>query len=100
MKFSARLNITGMKASKGTLEDGTGYDLTKVYSLNELDSSRGNAKGMASAEYNFGNSEEFKKFEHLPFPFVADCELELVTNGRSQKTVLHSIKPVQMAKAA
>lgn len=94
MKFSARLHITGMKASKGNLEDGTAYDSTKVYSLNELDSSKGNAKGMASAEYNFGLSDEFKKFENQTFPFVADCELEMITNGRTQKTVMHSIKPV------
>lgn len=100
MKFNAKLHITGMKASKGNLEDGTAYDSTKVYSLNELDSSKGNAKGMASAEYGFGKSDQFEQFKHLPFPFVADCELELVTNGRTQKTVLHSIKPVQQVKAA
>ena len=102
MKFQTKIQVIGMKASKGTLENGNAYDSTKVYSLVDLDASKGTAKGMSAVEYNFGTSDEFKKFDQYPFPFVADAELEITTNGKTQKTVLLSLKPADRtaAKAA
>jgi hypothetical protein len=99
MKFTSQLQIIGMKASKGTLESGQAYDSTKVYALVDLDASKGTAKGAATAEYNLGVSSEFDKYKHLPFPFVADCDLEIVTNGKTQKTVMHEVRPVARAGA-
>lgn len=85
MKFTQKINVVGMKSSKGTLENGTGYDSTKVYALVDLDSSKGTAKGMASSEFTLGSSEEFQAFKHLPFPFEAEADMEIVTNGKTQK---------------
>lgn len=98
MKFTSKLHIIGMKASKGTLENGNTYDSTKVYALVDLDASKGTAKGAASAEYTLGTAAEFDKYKHLPFPIVADCDLEIVTNGKTQKTVMHEVRPVERAK--
>ncbi len=101
MKFNAKVHVVGMKASKGTLESGQAYDSTKVYVLTDLDSSKGTAKGSAVAEYNLGLAVEFDKFKEVPFPFVADCELEIVSNGKTQKTVMHTCLPVgRVPKAA
>lgn len=94
MKFTQRINVVGMKSSKGTLENGTPYDSTKVYALVDLDASKGTAKGMASSEFNLGDSDEFLKFKHLPFPFEGDADMEIVTNGKTQKTVMHTLVPV------
>ena len=94
MKFTQRIQVVGMKASKGTLENGTPYDSTKVYALVDLDASKGTAKGMASSEFSLGTSEEFLKFKHLPFPFEADSDMQNVTNGKTQKTVMHTLVPV------
>lgn len=94
MKFTQRIHVVGMKSSKGTLENGSAYDSTKVYALVDLDASKGTAKGMASSEFNLGASEEFLKFKHLPFPFEADADMEIVTNGKTQKTVMHALVPV------
>ncbi|CAN5674543.1 hypothetical protein BH11PSE12_BH11PSE12_27220 [soil metagenome] len=86
-----------MKASKGTLESGQAYDSTKVYVQTRLDDSKGNAKGFATVEYNFGDSTTYDKYKHLPFPFNAEIELEQITSGRLLKTIIVSIAPLTPA---
>lgn len=100
MRFTTQIKVLGMKASKGTMENGTAFDSTKVYVETELDASRGNAKGFAGVEYNFGLAEEFNKFKHLNFPFMAEATVEIVTTGKAQKTQLVDLRPAEMAKKA
>lgn len=100
MRFTTQIKVLGMKASKGTMENGTAFDSTKVYVETELDESRGNAKGFAGVEYNFGLAEEFNKYKHLTFPFVADATVEIVTTGKAQKTQLVDLRPIETAKKA
>jgi hypothetical protein len=99
MKFTSRVTVMGMKASKGQLENGMAYDSTKIYVQTDLDDSKGMGKGFASVEYNFGTSEEYGKYKHLPFPIECDAELEIVTNGKTQKTQIISLKPLQTISA-
>lgn len=100
MKLTTKFTVTGMKRSKGTLENGNPYDSTKVYALTDLDDRKGNGMGAATVEYSFGTSEEFEKFKHLAgsFPLECEAEIEIVTNGRTQTTIINAIKP--MARAA
>lgn len=98
MRFTTQIKVLGMKASKGTMENGTSFDSTKVYVETELDESRGNAKGFAGVEYSFGLSDEFNKFKHLPFPFMAEATVEIVTTGKAQKTQLVEVRPLEVAK--
>ncbi|CAM3898100.1 hypothetical protein EV679_2543 [Kerstersia gyiorum] len=98
MKFNTRITIAGVKGSKGKLESGQEYDSTKIYVQTDLDDSKGMGKGFATVEYNYGTSEEFHKLKHLPFPLVAEAELEIVTNGKTQKTVITSLQPIELAK--
>jgi hypothetical protein len=86
-----------MKASKGSMDNGTTFDSTKVYTESQLDESKGTAKGFAVGEFTFGTATEFDKYKHLPFPFEAEAEFEIVTNGKTQKTVMHALKPVSRA---
>ena len=95
----SKVNVMGMKSSKGTLENGQGYDSTKVYVQTRLDDSKGTAKGFAIAEYNFGDSTTFDKYKHLPFPFLAEMETEVITSGRAMKTIVQSLQPLKMADA-
>lgn len=99
MKLQTKLTITGMKRSKGTLENGNAYDSTKVYALTDLDDRKGNGIGSATVEYSFGTSEEFEKFKHLAnsFPVEAEAEIEIVTNGKTQTTLITGIRPLQRA---
>lgn len=99
MKFTTEMTVIGMKRSKGQLDNGTTFDSTKVYGLTDLDASKGDAKGQFSSEYQFGTSVEYAKFEHLPFPFKAQADLEITTNGKSTKTVIVGLKPVSAAPA-
>lgn len=98
MKFNTRITIAGVKGSKGKRESGQEYDSTKIYVQTDLDDSKGMGKGFATVEYNYGTSEEFHKLKHLPFPLVAEAELEIVTNGKTQKTVITSLQPIELAK--
>lgn len=58
--------------------------------------------GTACAEYSLGKAEEYQKYKHLAgaFPFMAAAEMEIVTNGKTQKTIIHSLKPLDTAKAS
>lgn len=102
MKFISTIKVTGMKFSKGQMDNGQAFDSTKVFVETDLDSSKGTAMGTATAEYNLGKAEEYQKYAHLAdsLPFMAAAEMEIVTNGKTQKTVIHSLKPVETAKAA
>jgi hypothetical protein len=102
MKLQTQITVTGMKKSKGTLENGNPYDSTKVYAMTDLDDRKGNGLGAATVEYTFGTSEEFDKFKHLAasFPLVCDAEIEIVTNGRVQSTIINALRPVGRTQQA
>jgi hypothetical protein len=101
MKFTSTIKVTGMKFSKGKMDNGTEFDSTKVYVETELDTSKDSAMGTACAEYGLGKAEEFQKYKHLAgsLPFMALADMEIVTNGKTQKTIIHSLRPVEAARA-
>ena len=98
MKFNTQVKVLGMKSNKGMMDNGQSYDSTKVYVETALDDTKGNAKGFASAEYTLGLSDEFGKYKHLPFPFMAEATVEIVTTGKAQKTQLVELKPIDLVK--
>ncbi|MCY0915292.1 hypothetical protein [Massilia antarctica] len=102
MKFTSTIKVTGMKFSKGTMDNGQAFDSTKVFVETELDASKDTAMGTACAEYGLGKADEYQKYKHLAgaFPFMAIAEMEIVTNGKTQKTVIHSLKPVDATRTA
>lgn len=93
MKFSSRVTVTGIKGSKGVLENGKTYDSTKIYVQTPLDGSKG--KGTATAEYSFGTSEEYERYKHLSFPLEVDVDLEIVSTGKSQVTQIVGFRPIE-----
>lgn len=95
-----KVKVLGMKGSKGQMDNGKAFDSTKVYIETRLDESQGNQKGFAGAEYNFGLAYEFDKYKHLPFPMMAEVEFEQITNGKTVKTVIASLKPLNVPKEA
>lgn len=100
MKMQVAVKVLGMKASKGQMDNGQSFDSTKVYVETQLDESKGNAKGFAVSEYGFGLSDTFNHFKHLSFPFDATGEIEITTNGKTQKIVMLSLKPVASPSAS
>ena len=102
MKFTSTIKVTGMKFSNGTMDNGQSFDSTKVFVETELDASKDTAMGTACAEYGLGKAEEYQKYKHLSgsLPFMAVADMEIVTNGKTQKTIIHSLKPMESAKAS
>lgn len=99
MQFTTRLKVCGAKSSKGDFE-GTAFDSTKLFVEMSLDESKGNAKGFATQELVWGDSTEFNKIAHLPFPFDAEATLEIVTSGKGvSKQRVTSLRPVQVSPA-
>lgn len=101
MKFTSTVKVTGMKFSKGMMENGQSFDSTKVFVETDLDSSKDTAFGTATAEYGLGKADEYQKYKHLAGagPFMAVADMEIVTNGKTQKTVIHSLRPIDAAKS-
>ena len=100
MRFNTTVQVLGMKSSKGAMDNGQTFDSTKAYIVTPLDTSKGTAKGVAAGEYNIGTSDKFAEYEKLVFPFEAKAEMEIVSNGKTSKTVVHSLVPVPAAPAS
>ena len=94
MQFKTQLQVLGVKGGAGTLDDGTVWDSCKVFVLTDLDSSRGQAAGCAGVEYPWGKSENFDKVKAIQFPAAFDATMEIITNGKTQKTVIRDMRPV------
>ncbi len=71
MQFTTTVEVAGMKMFNDTVE-GKAYNNTKLFLKTDLDASNGTALGFATQEYAFGDSSEFQKLKHLPFPFMAE----------------------------
>lgn len=97
MQFESNLKVIGAKRFKDTV-DGTLYDNTKLFVEVQLNDQNGNAVGSAASEMQWGTSDNFAKIQHLTYPFVAKCTLEMVTNGKTTKTVVLNVQPVQASQ--
>jgi hypothetical protein len=99
MEFKQQVTVTGIKRFKGEV-DGKNYDSFKVFVQVALDESKGTAKGFATEEFNAGESSEYDKWKHLPFPLEADATYQMVTTGKMTKIQIVDVKPRSMTKAA
>lgn len=99
MKYKAQVQVLGMKASKGVMDNGTKFDSTKAYLVVDMDTSKDNALGQAAGEFALGDSTVLDRFRSMSFPFHANGEFEMVTNGKATKTVCLGLTPISPAKA-
>jgi len=99
MRFTSEVIVYGLKASKGDFE-GTAFDSCKAYVLTPFDESKGTARGAATAEYAIGKSDEFDKYAKIELPFKAKADMEITTNGKTMKTIVHSLVPLPVQKAS
>lgn len=97
MQFKSNGRVTGAKFFKDSVE-GKAYDSTTVYVEVGLDERSGAAKGSATTGFAWGDSGNYQRIKHLPFPFEAELTYELLTNGKGQsKQVLVDLKPLKQA---
>ena len=97
MEMNLKGTLVGIKRGKGDgLIEGKklDWDYTAFYVMDDLPKKGGNALGQASQEYRFGKSDEFLKWEKIPFPVVVDLTLTMTTNGKGDSKVeVLEIKP-------
>jgi len=90
MKFTTTAVITGVKCFNNTV-DGQTHNFTKIYVMTDLGDS---GFGSATVEYKWGTADNIKKIQDLPFPINAQIQMEIVTNGNKQMTIVHDVSPV------
>lgn len=98
MKFTQQVEVTGLKRSKGNLENGTAYDSTKAFVIIDMDGSKGDAVGRSAEAFNIGLSDEFEFWKGQQFPCMATADFELVTNGSQTKTLIRRLVPLAPKK--
>lgn len=80
MRFKNVSQVLGCKGFKGTVE-GQNFDSTTLYVVMEVSEKNGTEAGYNVLPVKFGKEEEFQKIKHLPFPIMAELEIELTTKG-------------------
>ena len=93
MRFQTQVKVMGIKFFNDEIE-GKLINQTTIYVETALDDSRGSAKGFAVSEYKYPDSSLFESIKHLNYPLDAQLDLEIVTSGKLQKTVLRGMKPL------
>lgn len=96
MQFKAQLVVLGAKSSKGEF-NGRPYDSSIVYYQTDLQEGE-NFAGQVGTEIKWGSSANFEKIKNQKFPFMADCVLEQVSNGKSTVTILKELIPAPQPK--
>lgn len=91
MKFQTTAVITGAKSYNNTV-DGTPHNFTKLYVMTDLSEQSG--YGSATVEYKWGLSDNLNKIANQQFPFEAKIDMEIVTTGSRQTTIIHNVTPV------
>lgn len=75
-----RYQVLGCKGFKGEVE-GVSYDSTTLYVVLPVSKRAGTETGYNVKEVKFGKEEEFQKLKGLPFPIMAELDLEVNTKG-------------------
>jgi len=75
-----RVQVLGCKGFKGEVE-GTTYDSTTLYVVLPVSKRAGTEAGYNVKEVKFGKEEEFQKIKGLPYPIMAELDLEINTKG-------------------
>lgn len=96
MQFQQRVTVTGVKKSKGVLDNGQSYDSTKAFVVLPMDGSKGDAVGSSAEPFNIGTSEVFDAWSRQTFPVEADATMEIVTSGTTTRVQIRSIVPVAL----
>lgn len=80
MRFKNTFQVLGCKGFKGTVE-GTSYDSTTLYVVMDVSEKNGTEAGFNVSNMKFGKESEFQKLKGLPFPIMAELDIELTTKG-------------------
>jgi len=94
MQVKAQATVRGAKMFKGTMDDGKAIDSGKLFVevvLKESD----NAFGMCTEAMKCKNSEVVQSIKHLPFPFIAEIDIDMVSGTKGMEQIIVAVKPIQ-----
>ena len=97
MEMKAQATIRGARMFKGDL-DGKGIDSGKLYIEVSLKASD-NSFGMCTQEMKCANSAIVQGIKHLPFPFLAELDIDLVSTSKGAEQTITAVRPLQRAAA-
>lgn len=107
MRFNAQAVLTGIKSSKGQIENGPKFDSTTFHLQVDLaESSMGETIGRVTRPFKCGDSSEIQKWSKYKasWPLAGvpvDCVFEMAAGAQdSSKLILVEIKPAASTKAA
>lgn len=93
------VEVVGMKAFKGFV-NGEGINSGTVYARVKLDDRYNkpgeNFKGgYAVEDWKMPDADAVFRMQHIPLPFVAELEVERVSNGKESREVVIGVRPVE-----
>lgn len=78
--MEGRYQVLGVKGFKGEVE-GVTYDSTTLYVVLPVSKRAGTEAGFNAKEVKFGREDEYQKLKNLPFPVLAELDIEVNTKG-------------------
>lgn len=94
--------VVGLKANAGEFEAADGkkikYDYTKVFV--ELSLRGEKSRGVATEEYNVGDSSVFDTIKHIPLPFMCEIDMEKTSTGSEEREQVVGFRPTSAVNAA
>lgn len=99
MLVKAQATVRGAKMFKGQMDDGKQIDSGKLFVeviLKESD----NAFGMCTEPMKCKNSAVVETVKHLPFPFIAELEIEMVSGAKGMEQTVLTVVPMQAIKSS
>jgi hypothetical protein len=97
MQVKAEATVRGAKMFKGQMDDGKQIDSGKLFVeviLKESD----NAFGMCTEPMKCKDSSVVQSIKHLPFPFIAELDIEMVSGSKGMEQTVLAVRPVQAIK--
>lgn len=89
MNVKIRATVIGVRKFNDVV-DGVKYDFTKLRVQMPVNTNSGNEVGFDVQDIPYGEHSNFDSLRNLPFPVVAELDVELTTKGM----VCHRIQPV------
>ncbi|GGC57794.1 hypothetical protein [Undibacterium terreum] len=96
MEVKAKVTIRGAKIFKGTI-DGKDMDSGKIFT--DVDLKGETSWGVCTQELKCSDSAMVKEIAHNPFPFIAEIDILMESNGKVTSQLVTKIKPMQREAA-
>lgn len=98
MLMKAEATIRGAKMFRGNL-DGKDIDSAKLF-VEVILKASDNSFGMCTEPLKCVSSSVVESIKHLPFPFLADMDVEVVSGSKGMEQTVVAVYPKKSIKAA